>query len=147
MTAGRRSRERSTPVRHVAPPPPLPGHVPPARAEPETARARRRRIVTATSIGGAGLLGISLSTKAGSPQFYLLTMGLAPALSHLTWSLLMLRYLPPLFPAPGGLRSLATDRTGGAADDGGQCTRPTQNRTLGARQPMGPAQLSGARTR
>ena len=25
---------------------------------------------------------------------------LAPALSHLTWSLLMLRYLPPLFPAP-----------------------------------------------
>ena len=25
---------------------------------------------------------------------------LAPALTHLTWSLLMLRYLPPLFPAP-----------------------------------------------
>jgi uncharacterized protein len=25
---------------------------------------------------------------------------LAPALSHLTWSLLMLCYLPPLFPAP-----------------------------------------------
>ena len=50
---------------------------PPAHAEPETARARRRRIVTATGIGGAGLLGISLSTKPGSPQFYLLTMGLA----------------------------------------------------------------------
>ena len=79
MTAGRRSRsrERSTSVRHGAPPPPLPGHVPPARAEPETARARRRLIVTATGIGGAGLLGISLSTKAGSPQFYILTMGLA----------------------------------------------------------------------
>ena len=44
---------------------------------PETARARRRLIVTATGIGGAGLLGISLSTKAGSPQFYILTMGLA----------------------------------------------------------------------
>jgi membrane protease YdiL (CAAX protease family) len=41
------------------------------------ASARRRRVVTATSIGGAGLLGISLSTRAGSPQFYLLTMGLA----------------------------------------------------------------------
>jgi membrane protease YdiL (CAAX protease family) len=79
MIAGRRSwrRERSTPVRHGAPPPPLPGQVPPARAEPATARARRRRIVTATGIGGAGLLGISLSTKAGSPQFYILTMGLA----------------------------------------------------------------------
>ena len=47
------------------------------RAEPATACARRRLIVTATGIGGAGLLGISLSTRAGSPQFYILTMGLA----------------------------------------------------------------------
>lgn len=72
MTAGRRNRrrERSTSVRDVAAPPPLPGYVPPARA-------RRRLIVTATGIGGAGLLGISLSAKAGSPQFYILTMGLA----------------------------------------------------------------------
>src|SRR5271166_77793 len=79
MTARRRSRrrERSTSARHGAAPPPLPGHVPSARAEPETARARRRLIVTATGIGGAGLLGILLSTKAGSPQFYILTMGLA----------------------------------------------------------------------
>jgi len=67
-------RERSTPTRQGPPPPP--GHIPPAHAEPATARARRRA-VTATGIGGAGLLGISLSTKAGSPQFYLLTMGLA----------------------------------------------------------------------
>jgi uncharacterized protein len=37
----------------------------------------RRRIVTASGIGSAGLLGISLSAKPGSPQFYLLTMGLA----------------------------------------------------------------------
>ena len=79
MTEGRRSRrrERSTSVRHGAPPPPLPGHVPSARAEPETAGARRRLIVTATGIAGAGLLGISLSTKAGSAHFYILTMGLA----------------------------------------------------------------------
>jgi len=70
-------RGRSTSVWHGAPPPPLPGHVPSARADPETARARRRLIVTATGIGGAGLLGLSLSTKAGSPQFYTLTMGLA----------------------------------------------------------------------
>ena len=79
MTEGRRSRrrERSTSVRHGAPPPSLPGHVPSASAEPETASARRRLIVTATGIAGVGLLGISLSTRAGSPQFYILTMGLA----------------------------------------------------------------------
>ena len=72
MTEGRRSRrrERSTSLRDGAPPPPRPGHAPPARA-------RRRLIVTATGIGGAGLLGISLSAKAGSRQFYILTMGLA----------------------------------------------------------------------
>jgi uncharacterized protein len=77
MTAGRKNRrwERSTPAPQGALP--LPGHIPPPRAEPATARARRRRVITATGIGGAGLLGISLSTKAGSPQFYLLTMGLA----------------------------------------------------------------------
>src|ERR1019366_6632742 len=77
MTAGRKNRwrERSTSARQG--PPPLRGHVLPAHAEPAAVRARRRRVVTATGIGGAGLLGISLSTKAGSPQFYLLTMGLA----------------------------------------------------------------------
>jgi uncharacterized protein len=77
MTAGRRNRwrERSTSARQGAPP--LPGQIPPAHAEPTTVRARRRRVITATGIGGAGLLGISLSTKAGSPQFYILTMGLA----------------------------------------------------------------------
>jgi membrane protease YdiL (CAAX protease family) len=72
----------------------------PPHAEPATARTRRRRAVTATGIGGAGLLGISLSTKAGSPQFYLLTMGLAG-----TW-------------AAGALSSgpipLATPRGGGS---------------------------------
>jgi membrane protease YdiL (CAAX protease family) len=79
MTAGRRSRrrERTTSVQNGAPPPPLSGHVLSACAEPETVGARRRLIVTATGIAGAGLLGISLSTKAGSPQFYILTMGLA----------------------------------------------------------------------
>jgi len=50
---------------------------PPARAHPATARAWHRRIVTAAGIGGAGLLGTSLSTKAGSPQCYILTIGVA----------------------------------------------------------------------
>ena len=36
-----------------------------------------RRAVIATGIGGAGLLGISLSSPPGSRRFYLLTMGLA----------------------------------------------------------------------
>jgi uncharacterized protein len=76
MTAGRSSRwrERTTSARQDSP---FPGHFPPAHAAPTTSRARRRRIVTATGIGGAGLLGLSLSTRAGSAQFYLLTMGLA----------------------------------------------------------------------
>ena len=77
MTATRRNlwRERSNPARQGPLPPP--GHIPPAHTESATARARRRRVVTVTGIGGAGLLGISLSTRPGSPQFYLLTMGLA----------------------------------------------------------------------
>jgi hypothetical protein len=76
MTVGRSNwwRERTTSAPQDSP---LPGHVPPHPAAPVTARARRRRIVTATGIGGAGLLGLSLSTRVGSPQFYLLTMGLA----------------------------------------------------------------------
>jgi uncharacterized protein len=78
MTAGRRKRwwEPTVSARQKAPPP-LPGHLPPAHAEPATVRSRRRRVIIATGIGGAGLLGISLSTKAGSPQFYILTMGVA----------------------------------------------------------------------
>jgi membrane protease YdiL (CAAX protease family) len=99
MTASRsrRQRKHTTPARHGPPLPPLPGHITRAHAEPETARARRRRIVTATGIGGAGLLGISLSTKAGSPQFYLLTMGLAS-----TWAAGALSSGPlPLDTPPG----------------------------------------------
>lgn len=38
------------------------------------------------------LFGLQRHTSGGT---------LAPALSHLTWSLLMLRYLPPVFRAPG----------------------------------------------
>jgi uncharacterized protein len=78
MTARRQNprRARTASARQGAPEP-LPHYATPAHARPATARARHRRIVTATGIGGAGLLGTSLSTKAGSPQFYLLTMGVA----------------------------------------------------------------------
>ena len=40
-------------------------------------RARRRRVVSATVIAGAGLLAASLSARPGSGRFYLLTTGLA----------------------------------------------------------------------
>ena len=98
MTASRSSRrEHTTPARHGPLFPPLPGKVPRAHAAPQTARARRRRIVTATGIGSAGLLGISLTTKPGSPQFYLVTMGLAG-----TWAAGALSAGPlPLDTAPG----------------------------------------------
>jgi membrane protease YdiL (CAAX protease family) len=51
---------------------------PVAAGEPAAVRLRRRRVIAAaTSLGGAGLLGISLSTEADSPRFYALTLGLA----------------------------------------------------------------------
>ena len=52
------------------------------RADLETADVlrRRRRVVSATLLTGAGLLGASLSTRAGSREFYLSTASVA-----LTW--------------------------------------------------------------
>jgi uncharacterized protein len=70
------SRNRSTRARRRFPPAPLPGRAPPARTAP-AASARRGPVLVASGIGGAGLLGISLSTRPGSPQFYILTMSLA----------------------------------------------------------------------
>jgi membrane protease YdiL (CAAX protease family) len=40
-------------------------------------RARPQRVITATGLAGTGLLAASLSARAGSRQFYLLTAGLA----------------------------------------------------------------------
>ena len=47
------------------------------RSESDTVLHRRRRLVAGVSLAGAGLLGMSLSTKPGSPQFYGLTLGVA----------------------------------------------------------------------
>ena len=55
-----------------------------------TAATRNPALVLAGTATSA-LFGLQRRTSGGI---------LAPALSHLTWSLLMLRYLPPLFPAP-----------------------------------------------
>ncbi len=51
--------------------------VPRDHREADQAFARRRRVVAAVSLTGAGLLGVSLSTRPGSPQFYAATLGVA----------------------------------------------------------------------
>ena len=51
--------------------------VPRDHHEPDAAFRRRRRVVAAVSVTGAGLLGASLSTEPGSRDFYLLTGGVA----------------------------------------------------------------------
>jgi membrane protease YdiL (CAAX protease family) len=62
--------------------------------ETPSVRRRRRRVVAATAVTGAGLLGVSLSTPPGSREFYLSTSavagvwtlgGLASGPLHLGW--------------------------------------------------------------
>jgi uncharacterized protein len=47
--------------------------------EPEAMSRRRRRVVAAASVAGAGLLGASLSTEPDSTRFYVLAAGTAGA--------------------------------------------------------------------
>jgi membrane protease YdiL (CAAX protease family) len=58
-------------------PSPVVDEVPWDRSESDTALHRRRRVVAGVYVAGAGLLGASLSTKPGSPQFYGLTLSVA----------------------------------------------------------------------
>jgi CAAX protease family protein len=51
--------------------------VPRDHSESDAAVRRRRRTVLGTAVAGAGLLGISLSTKPDSREFYGLTLGVA----------------------------------------------------------------------
>lgn len=51
--------------------------VPRNHVESEAAFLRRRRVVGAVSVAGAGLLGLSLSTRPGSKAFYGTTLGVA----------------------------------------------------------------------
>ena len=51
--------------------------VPRDHREPDAAFHRRRRVVAGVSLAGAGLLGVSLSTKPDSWEFYALTLGVA----------------------------------------------------------------------
>ncbi|WP_369253061.1 CPBP family intramembrane glutamic endopeptidase [Geodermatophilus amargosae] len=70
--------------------------VPRDHRETDAAFRRRRRVTAGVALGGAGLLGVSLSTKPGSPSFYGLTLavagtwvtgGLASGPLHLGWML------------------------------------------------------------
>ncbi len=70
--------------------------VPRDHRETDAAFRRRRRVTAGVALGGAGLLGISLSTRPGSPAFYGLTLavagtwvagGLASGPLHLGWML------------------------------------------------------------
>jgi membrane protease YdiL (CAAX protease family) len=77
-------------------PPWLTEPVPRDHREDDAAFRRRRRVVAGVAVGGAGLLGASLSTKPGSPPFYGLTLavagtwlagGLVSGPLHLGWML------------------------------------------------------------
>ncbi len=70
--------------------------VPRDHRESDEAFLRRRRVTAGVAVGGAGLLGVSLSTRPGSPAFYGLTLavagtwvtgGLASGPLHLGWML------------------------------------------------------------
>lgn len=58
-------------------PPWLFNKVPRDHHETEEAFAHRRRVVAGVTVAGAGFLGLSLSTRPGSPQFYATTLGVA----------------------------------------------------------------------
>ena len=79
MTAGRRTRwwRPAASALPGAGSPSPPAGLSATSADPAAARGRRRRVVIATGLGGAGLLGVSLSTKPGSARFYVLTMDVA----------------------------------------------------------------------
>lgn len=76
--------------------------VPRDHREDDAAFRHRRQVTAGVALGGAGLLGASLSTKPGSPSFYGLTMavagtwvagGLASGPLHLGWMFTTARQL------------------------------------------------------
>jgi membrane protease YdiL (CAAX protease family) len=79
MSRSRRTRWRSSTRRHLARllPMPLTHVVQTDHPESDAVVRRRRQVVAATSLAGAGLLGASLSTRPGSKQFYLSTGAVA----------------------------------------------------------------------
>lgn len=68
-------RLRARLASHV--PKPLTHRVARDHRDPDDVFGRRRRVVAAFSVAGAALLGVSLSTRPGSREFYMLTLGVA----------------------------------------------------------------------
>lgn len=60
-------------------PPLITERVPRDPGETAASLRRRRQVVAGTAVAGAGLLGVSLSTRPGSPAFYWLTLSTATA--------------------------------------------------------------------
>ena len=58
-------------------PPSAGGDGAPPHRQSDVALAHRRRVVAGVAVGGAGLLGLSLSSEPGSRRFYVLTLGVA----------------------------------------------------------------------
>jgi uncharacterized protein YbjT (DUF2867 family)/membrane protease YdiL (CAAX protease family) len=88
--------------------------VPVRHDEPASVVRRRRRVVAATSVVGAGLLGVGLSAEPGSKKFYATTMavagvwtagGIASGPLHLGWVQLQDRTIrrPVLTPLATGV--------------------------------------------
>lgn len=93
--------------------------VPRNHRETDAAFRRRRRVTTGVALGGAGLLGASLSSKPGSPTFYGLTTavagtwiagGLASGPLHLGWMVTPDRQLrrPVVTPLITGVAAFGT---------------------------------------
>jgi membrane protease YdiL (CAAX protease family) len=93
--------------------------VPRNHRETDAAFRRRRRVTAGVAVGGAGLLGASLSSKPGSPTFYGLTMavagtwvvgGLASGPLHLGWTFTPDRQLrrPVVTPLVTGVGAFGT---------------------------------------
>ena len=77
-----------------------------------TTAATRNPALVLAGIATSALFGLQRRTCGGV---------VAPALSHVTWSLLMLRYLPPMFQTPRQARSKTSGAmTGWAGRPGGR---------------------------
>jgi CAAX protease family protein len=112
VSAGRRPGRRSAPAAWGFLPALRPGPGSPSPGGAGTC-ARRGPALAATGIGATALLGMSLSTRPGSPRFYILTMGLAG-----TWAAGALGAGPLPLGRPGsrpGTRSVVMPVLTGAA--------------------------------
>ncbi len=119
----------------------LTGAAPAAMPETRAALRRRRAVVAGVSAAGAGLLGVSLSTKPGSPRFYCLTFAVAGAwlAGGLSSGTIHLGQTPPSPTTTAGKDAIGQDSAGhgtSGEDAGGQ--------SAGARAILAPIGIGAA---